>query len=426
MATHRPRPRARGQYAALRSEDPAAADDPMDAGAHRRPQRFGSDHALQRALRAPAWRDAAGLSPEQPAGGHVTVDFPAPWRPPRIWDNRGHEQTHIDPAVRKRPSLFDQGLRLALLRPRSHTIVFPVRQAPAGLRTSIQARVGPRRDGLRDGLFGARLTRRFAVAAHAANNAADEAARTVRPAPEHGRHGRGRHRRRRGRARRRHRAAATKRSRGRARLARPFVYVAGNHEFYGVELRNDDAELREPCAGSDVHVLDDEALVLGGVRFLGPTLWTDFALYGHGDPRAAAYRRGGPGPARLLAHPARRSQRAVHARRVRGAASPPRGVARRAAGRAARGPDGRRDPPRAVAASIHARFAGSLLNPCFISDAEHLVGGGRAAAVDPRPHARQLRLRPRGTRVLCNPRGYMLQGVNENAAFDPALVVEVV
>ena len=31
----------------------------------------------------------------------------------------------------------------------------------------------------------------------------------------------------------------------------------------------------------------------------------------------------------------------------------------------------------------------------------------------------------RGTRVLCNPRGYVMQGVGENPAFDPALVVEV-
>lgn len=30
-----------------------------------------------------------------------------------------------------------------------------------------------------------------------------------------------------------------------------------------------------------------------------------------------------------------------------------------------------------------------------------------------------------GTRVLCNPRGYARDGVNENALFDPQLVVEV-
>jgi hypothetical protein len=30
-----------------------------------------------------------------------------------------------------------------------------------------------------------------------------------------------------------------------------------------------------------------------------------------------------------------------------------------------------------------------------------------------------------GTRVLCNPRGYAKDGVNENVRFDPDLLVEV-
>ena len=31
----------------------------------------------------------------------------------------------------------------------------------------------------------------------------------------------------------------------------------------------------------------------------------------------------------------------------------------------------------------------------------------------------------KGTRVLCNPRGYAKNGVNENAVFDAALVVQI-
>ena len=30
-----------------------------------------------------------------------------------------------------------------------------------------------------------------------------------------------------------------------------------------------------------------------------------------------------------------------------------------------------------------------------------------------------------GTRVLCNPRGYAKDGVNENARFDPGLVLDL-
>jgi hypothetical protein len=31
-----------------------------------------------------------------------------------------------------------------------------------------------------------------------------------------------------------------------------------------------------------------------------------------------------------------------------------------------------------------------------------------------------------GTRVICNPRGYQREGVNENASFDPQLVIDLV
>ena len=58
----------------------------------------------------------------------------------------------------------------------------------------------------------------------------------------------------------------------------PVVYVPGNHEYdFG-----DIAELRTRFAQSpaSVHVLDNRATTIDGVRFLGTTLWTDQALYG--------------------------------------------------------------------------------------------------------------------------------------------------
>lgn len=63
----------------------------------------------------------------------------------------------------------------------------------------------------------------------------------------------------------------------------PIVYVAGNHEFYGTNTHLPD-KLRR-LASERVHVLSDRAVTLGGVRFLGATLWTDLAL--NGDPEAA-------------------------------------------------------------------------------------------------------------------------------------------
>lgn len=59
---------------------------------------------------------------------------------------------------------------------------------------------------------------------------------------------------------------------------RPVVYVPGNHEFYGREMRSELEAMRKAAQGTSVHVLSRDAVVIDGVRFLGATLWTDFAL----------------------------------------------------------------------------------------------------------------------------------------------------
>lgn len=67
----------------------------------------------------------------------------------------------------------------------------------------------------------------------------------------------------------------------------PVLYVAGNHEYYGSDIVKVNKELREQCAGTQLHFLERDAIVIGGVRFLGTTLWTDYRLYGR-DHRARA------------------------------------------------------------------------------------------------------------------------------------------
>lgn len=69
------------------------------------------------------------------------------------------------------------------------------------------------------------------------------------------------------------------------RLGIPAVLVAGNHEYYGGHYPGLLDELMDASLGTGVHVLERDAVVLGGVRFLGATLWTDFA--GDGTVSAA-------------------------------------------------------------------------------------------------------------------------------------------
>ena len=57
---------------------------------------------------------------------------------------------------------------------------------------------------------------------------------------------------------------------------KPTVYVAGNHEFYGSDLEQVQRDIRAAVAGSAVRYLECERTDIGGVRFLGATLWTDY------------------------------------------------------------------------------------------------------------------------------------------------------
>ncbi|MPW16991.1 metallophosphoesterase [Paraburkholderia sp. CNPSo 3157] len=63
----------------------------------------------------------------------------------------------------------------------------------------------------------------------------------------------------------------------------PVVYVPGNHEYYDGEFGALEAAMHDAAASVDnVHFLNNATLVDpdGGWRVLGTTLWTDFDLYG--------------------------------------------------------------------------------------------------------------------------------------------------
>lgn len=209
-------------------------------------------------------------------------------------------------------------------------------------------------------------------------------------------------------------------------FAKPVLYVPGNHEFYGSSIVDTVAELRRLFAGTDICVLDNDAVIIGGVRFLGTTLWTDFMLFGEGEDRSAAMREaqryvrdfsqirvGGEDPA--LFTPADSAtlfnlHSAWLARRLAEPQAGPTVVITHHA------------PSRM---SIHPKFAGSLLNACFVSDAEPLVRASRARLwIHGHTHD-SFDYFVDETRVVCNPRGYAKAGVNENPLFDPDFMVEV-
>ncbi|WP_036482333.1 metallophosphoesterase [Myxosarcina sp. GI1] len=68
---------------------------------------------------------------------------------------------------------------------------------------------------------------------------------------------------------------------------KPVIYVLGNHEYYGRAFPKHINDLKQLAAKTNIHVLENDSLVVGEVTFLGCTLWTNFKLFG--DPKIAGY-----------------------------------------------------------------------------------------------------------------------------------------
>lgn len=60
----------------------------------------------------------------------------------------------------------------------------------------------------------------------------------------------------------------------------PIVMVMGNHEYYRRFVPNELALARQLAPSFNIHLLEDDSVVIGGVRFVGCTLWTDYAIFG--------------------------------------------------------------------------------------------------------------------------------------------------
>lgn len=216
-----------------------------------------------------------------------------------------------------------------------------------------------------------------------------------------------------------------------AKLAegRSVVFVPGNHEWYdthghfGVDREMDRA--RRLAEDIGVHLLMDDEIELGGIRFLGTTLWTDFAI--HGTPEASmAIAARGLNDYRYI-HPIEGGSRLTPADTVDWHTTSRSWLADRLA-----------EPstlPTVVVThhlphpgSIANMYRGDTLTPAFASDLSDLVeGGGAALWIHGHTHASCDYLAG-GTRVVCNPKGYgpmTIGGRIENAAFDPVLVIDV-
>ena len=212
----------------------------------------------------------------------------------------------------------------------------------------------------------------------------------------------------------------------------PIIVVTGNHEFYGHAWQPALARLMHAAQGTNVHVLDRDELQIGDVRFLGATLWTDFALHqavGQSVSRAMADARrymndyaeirhaesDAAGRKPRLLRPEDVLQEHLLSRRWL--------LDRLTDGNASKTVVVTHHAP--SAGSILRRFEGDSLNPCFVSELGDEFFDRATLWIHGHTHDSADYRRGR-TRVLCNPRGYRLaSGRFENGEFDPRLVVEV-
>jgi predicted phosphodiesterase len=200
------------------------------------------------------------------------------------------------------------------------------------------------------------------------------------------------------------------------------VYVAGNHEFYGQDRLETITKLRVAAQESGAFFLDNDEVLIDGVRFLGCTLWTDFALFGK-DSKSTAMREG--------------NQCLNDFRLIREGKSPfspmdsiklhqkslkwlQRKLARPFSGKTVvvthHLPSER---------SVPTRFKKNIISACFASRLEHLFDLPVNLWIHGHTHD-NMDYEMTGTRVVCNPRGYVRFGYPpENLDFNPGLVIEI-
>jgi len=200
----------------------------------------------------------------------------------------------------------------------------------------------------------------------------------------------------------------------------PVIYVPGNHEYYNPAWTMDEllCEMRYESEESNVTILDRDSVELGGVRFIGTTLWTDLL----GDPFGGIECgvigsdtgnicvADGEGLTSRVAQPLFEQNRAWLKAQL---AQPFDGKTVVITHHA---PSGK---------SMHPQYEGNPWNSCFVTDMEPLMGNSVDLWVHGHTH-NGFDYEVNGTRVICNPRGYPHPfGGWENPEFNPGLLINV-
>jgi Icc-related predicted phosphoesterase len=199
----------------------------------------------------------------------------------------------------------------------------------------------------------------------------------------------------------------------------PIIAVLGNHEFYRRYWPEELAHARAAAPLYGVHVLENDVVTLGGVRFIGCSLWTDYALFGdvtramqvaaHGLNDHRRITRGKQPWRRFRPQEASRLHQQTCAFVETALAQPFAGATVVVTHHAPH------------PGSLHPRYGHELLSAAYVSNLTSVIEAGKPDLwVHGHVHT-SFDYWVGETRIVCNPHSYGA----ENPDFDPALVVGV-
>lgn len=204
-------------------------------------------------------------------------------------------------------------------------------------------------------------------------------------------------------------------------LGKNVIYLSGNHEYYGYRLERTAIEMRAMAKDLGIHYLDNDVVEIGGVHFIGATLWTDFELFGvarcHLALNTARFRltdcsqivygtTGWMRPEKMIE--LHRISRLFIEEKLSVATGGSRVVITHHA---------------PSMKSIPTRRRNELLSAAYASNLDELVSGANLWIHGHVHHS--LDYENGGCRVVCNPRGYVDDERVEQTGFRPDLVVEI-
>ncbi|MBN2416623.1 metallophosphoesterase family protein [bacterium] len=205
---------------------------------------------------------------------------------------------------------------------------------------------------------------------------------------------------------------------------KPILYITGNHEYYSHKIPEVHEKLERIASKGTLVFLNNGEHVLGGVRFIGCTLWSDFQFLGREKVKFAVieaqhvmndYRKIRMGAREHYRKMVPADSMRLHAESVRYLES-----------RLKKPFDG----PTVVIThhlptprSLYEEEQDEYIRAAYCSDMEDMILKYRPDIwIHGHRHLVQDYLLG-DTRIICNPRGYA--GIKEAEGFDPDLVIEV-